>query len=977
MTSTPSLRILIVALLAPRPARAAGTACTSTKADDATHEGCFGWCEESQASAHCEYCKCQACPWCQRAVSTIDGGGGDGGGGGTTDASGATCSSEVAGDATFEDCQDFCSPQFADSHCGMCKCRACAMCSCSSDYADDASKPECQDWCSAEFFEDHCSRCKCKGCGFCRAGQACASGIKDDSAHEQCDDFCDAAFGKQHCEMCKCKRCGFCGEGGGEGGAKGKQCSSDAPIGVWDSPDERCEDFCSAEHRDSHCGLCKCKACDLCKCHSAVEGDAADATCEDWCSVSEWQSHCQTCKCRGCGFCVHGAPCSPHDTTDSTTEMCEPWCDQSVAKAHCQQCKCRGCKWCSDDGRKYPPVPPKPPSPPRPPPAAKPRHARPPGALRSPEPPRDLRAEAVGCGSLPLHWTAPYDKGTPIDTYEVLYRRADEQQGGGDAEPSHFDTGSSKPATELTGLSPSATYQLRVRAHNEGGWGLLSSTAVATTDAALHPPLAPLDAPGMLGSTCSALTLRMPRLRGGCSGDEYHSLQWREAAIGARAEEGWHTWRAADASTRVPSRGELTLQGLRAAAAYEARVVAHNAKGSSAAGPPSPPFALGVSSKAMQAAPVAAATSAASVAVAWPGCATDCRPEQAWEVLVQRRIEGGDALGEAGGEGAGWAAWSTVAVVRAGAFEALSLRCAAGCRFRMHARNITGWSLYSNASAVVRTPAEPPIPQGALRLEVAMRRVRATDGPTDAAEATAERQRRGDQLISHLASSLGVGAERLALAGGYDPLPAAAAVAAAAVAASGGGAAAGGGAKQPAQAAEGAREGLSLFVVDLRDGGDGAEPTPAALALKLAEGYSAHSPSLFSEVAGARLDAAQGLQQVQPDGAMVALWAAATDETAARLATAMRITVSIVVAVLLLGCGASIKLSAHRAVAAGSASAGGREEKKRLHDDDDDDDDDDEDDDDDDDDDDDNVRPPPRPVNGQHRPGRRAVNPLD
>ena len=94
----------------------------------------------------------------------------------------------------------------------------------------------------------------------------------------------------------QCKRCGFCktrlgagadhttallpkgtGSKGNKGGIAssavapsssstiaGGTCTSDAPIGVWDSNVALCEDFCDEKERDAHCQLCKCKACEMC-----------------------------------------------------------------------------------------------------------------------------------------------------------------------------------------------------------------------------------------------------------------------------------------------------------------------------------------------------------------------------------------------------------------------------------------------------------------------------------------------------------------------------------------------------------------------------------------------------------------------------------------------------------------------------------------------------------------------------------------
>lgn len=344
-----------------------------------------------------------------------------GSGDGTGADESSVCQSSIADDVSYKDCQPFCSPAFRDDHCAACKCRACHFCGCSSELADDSPDERCESWCSADFEDAHCAACKCKGCQFCRMGKACTPADESDSNTESCDAFCDAKFASSHCNQCKCKRCGFCkpggahggvlghdggggggagarGGNGGGGGAGGKTggkekdgggnpghasahaashdtgflplgaaCSSDAPIGVWDSEESACESFCSSEHRSAHCALCKCRACDLCKCQSAVANDSEEERCEPWCSRSFHAVHCGMCKCKACGFCVHGVACAPFEQGDSEVERCEAFCKPSFADAHCQMCKCRGCSFCSTV---YPPEPPKPPRPPLPPLAA-------------------------------------------------------------------------------------------------------------------------------------------------------------------------------------------------------------------------------------------------------------------------------------------------------------------------------------------------------------------------------------------------------------------------------------------------------------------------------------------------------------------------------------------------------------------------------------------------------------------------------
>ena len=806
-----------------------------------------------------------------------------GSGDGTGADESSVCQSSIADDVSYKDCQPFCSPAFRDDHCAACKCRACHFCGCSSELADDSPDERCESWCSADFEDAHCAACKCKGCQFCRMGKACTPADESDSNTESCDAFCDAKFASSHCNQCKCKRCGFCrpggahggvlghdggggggagarGGNGGGGGAGGKTggkekdgggnpghasahaashdtgflplgaaCSSDAPIGVWDSEESACESFCSSEHRSAHCALCKCRACDLCKCQSAVANDSEEERCEPWCSRSFHAVHCGMCKCKACGFCVHGVACAPFEQGDSEVERCEAFCKPSFADAHCQMCKCRGCSFCSTV---YPPEPPKPPRPPLPPLAAPAPPPIPPRAKRAPEPPKFLEVTGATCGSLSLKWQPPADRGFPIEAYEVVFQRLGPSPPGsppgaltGSPQPSPipkaelppaatFTVTSPRiplpPAAELPGLSPSTVYHLRVRAHTSGGTGLLSTPITAATATPLRPPQTPDVAPtlqlhhqeskadgageGEHDGACGRLAVTLPPLRSGCSGDERYALEYREAQWAA---EGPHVgWIEAPASAYTPSpttttkttltsrhlvpaasasasasasskgtpigAGTAALSGLDASKAYQVRLVAHNARGSSAAGPPSSPLLVGVSSSAADKAaagalaPSAVAAGVAAVVIVWGGTGgsegghgegtPSCRPDQTWEILVQRprdtneaerAVTGADEAhpegdpGSASDRTSGQRAhhgkdaageWQTVATGLRGTQAALpSMRCPKGCRFKVHAEGITGWSVYSEASAAVATNQEPPMPQGAVRLEVAAR----------------------------------------------------------------------------------------------------------------------------------------------------------------------------------------------------------------------------------------------------------------
>ena len=218
-------------------------ACTSDKEGDLGHEACYGWCSASQAADHCPWCKCKGCVWC-----ASNGGTGDALSAGPTQ----ECQSAIADDVSYEDCQDFCSVAAKETHCQMCKCRACGFCdnTCTSTFEDDSHEEMCEPWCSTDYFAEHCQRCKCKGCQFCKEGPPCSSDVPDDSSFAMCEPFCDAGFASSHCGMCKCRSCGFCSEGTSPAGQQLALASCNSGV-EGDVSVETCEAFCDAGSKDT------------------------------------------------------------------------------------------------------------------------------------------------------------------------------------------------------------------------------------------------------------------------------------------------------------------------------------------------------------------------------------------------------------------------------------------------------------------------------------------------------------------------------------------------------------------------------------------------------------------------------------------------------------------------------------------------------------------------------------------------------
>lgn len=70
------------------------------------------------------------------------------------------CTSSIRWDANFEECQSFCSPSEASTHCGQCKCKACGFCKakqlqpprggksneCKSPFVSDTREAGCAHW---------------------------------------------------------------------------------------------------------------------------------------------------------------------------------------------------------------------------------------------------------------------------------------------------------------------------------------------------------------------------------------------------------------------------------------------------------------------------------------------------------------------------------------------------------------------------------------------------------------------------------------------------------------------------------------------------------------------------------------------------------------------------------------------------------------------------------------------------------------
>lgn len=212
------------------------------------------------------------------------------------------------------------------SDCTSNGCKDCALCKLSPGLSK-----ACEPWCS----RPNCRKEACSGCGFCESlGDviACDSDMPNDMSYEECAKWCNAGHSSEHCKFCACRACTYCEHASGLVRESGKPCP---PQQEGDSETMRCESFCRESHRDTHCDVCKCKACPFCPlrldtgvtCPLAPAGaralprsdaalgvsvnadeDSATLRCEPFCSLANVATHCLLCKCAACSFCAAAAP---------------------------------------------------------------------------------------------------------------------------------------------------------------------------------------------------------------------------------------------------------------------------------------------------------------------------------------------------------------------------------------------------------------------------------------------------------------------------------------------------------------------------------------------------------------------------------------------------------------------------------------------------------------------------------------------
>ena len=158
-------------------------------------------------------------------------------------------------------------------------------------------------------------------------------------------------------------------------------------------------------------------------------------------------------------------------------------------------------------------------------------------------------------------WAATTANGSAVTDYDVGYRLA-----SADTWSSWSHNGTGRTAT-ITGLTPSSSYQVRVRASSAAGPGAWSgATSITTSTSAPEPP----DAPSLsAGATSLVVTWEAPRNNGAAISG--YGVRYRRSGTNA-----WTTWAHSGTATTA------TITGLSANATYQVQVSATNSVGTSA-----------------------------------------------------------------------------------------------------------------------------------------------------------------------------------------------------------------------------------------------------------------------------------------------------------------------------------------------------------------------------------------------------------
>ena len=155
----------------------------------------------------------------------------------------------------------------------------------------------------------------------------------------------------------------------------------------------------------------------------------------------------------------------------------------------------------------------------------------------------------------------------------------------------------------------------------------------------------------------------------------------------------------------------VTIPGLDAYSAYKLRVLARNARGSTASGVAGPFFTGAAAQSLAPEAPRVHAVSSFAVVIKWDAATSACRPGLRWEVQQRPAVQ-------ASSSSQNWdAAWITsVSRLSASSHELLGVDCQHGCEFRVRVQGVVSHEdLATEASSAVKTESLPPLTPGGAR----------------------------------------------------------------------------------------------------------------------------------------------------------------------------------------------------------------------------------------------------------------------
>ena len=185
--------------------------CDSGLPGDMDVMSCASSCSAEVAAGVCPTCRCRSCSFCNVDGTPKDMSGETSGGPGllaaldTSSEAGGACIPFNTKDVDKRACQAHCSESLKGVHCETCKCKDCAFCArfraCSSGIAHDTKWEECDVSCAGKGM---CDLCKCRACSDCSltTNEECSSGILHDAPFLSClPSVCSVVHKDAHCQL--------------------------------------------------------------------------------------------------------------------------------------------------------------------------------------------------------------------------------------------------------------------------------------------------------------------------------------------------------------------------------------------------------------------------------------------------------------------------------------------------------------------------------------------------------------------------------------------------------------------------------------------------------------------------------------------------------------------------------------------------------------------------------------------------------